>query len=106
MLRDLQQLRIIRRPEVERITGLSRATLYRLIGDGSFPAPVKLTAGNAVGWRAGDIREWLESRERVDAPAPPAKDALDKRAGGAGGATPSPSDVGRRLGTPRRGGRR
>lgn len=68
-MEDLRALRILRRPEVERVTGLSRATLYRLIAEGQFPAPVSLTAGNAVGWRAADIRAWLESREPVGAPA-------------------------------------
>lgn len=69
--------RIVRRPEVEHITGLSRATLYRLIDKGLFPAPVKLTAGNAVGWRERDLREWLESREPVAGPPdkPPSQDS-------------------------------
>lgn len=63
MKSDLMQHRMVRRPEVEQVTGLSRATLYRLIAEGQFPGPVRLTGGNAVGWRAGDIRAWLESRE-------------------------------------------
>lgn len=59
---DLMHHRIVRRAEVLEVTGLSRATLYRLISDGRFPAPVKLAA-NAVGWREAEVREWLESRE-------------------------------------------
>lgn len=46
MKSDLHQLRIVRRPEGEELTGLSRASLYRLVGQGlaqggrlvSFPA--------------------------------------------------------------------
>lgn len=34
MKSDLHQLRIVRRPEVEELTGLSRATLDRVIGQG------------------------------------------------------------------------
>ncbi len=52
---------ILRRPEVERITGLSRSTLYAMMADGSFPKPVKL-GKRAVGWREVDIAVWLESR--------------------------------------------
>lgn len=52
---------IYRRPEVERITGLSRSTLYAMMADGSFPKPVKL-GKRAVGWREVDIAVWLESR--------------------------------------------
>jgi prophage regulatory protein len=52
---------VYRRPEVERITGLSRSTLYAMMADGSFPKPVKL-GKRAVGWREADIIAWLESR--------------------------------------------
>lgn len=79
---DLKQLRIVRRPEVEKVTGLSRATLYRLIAAGEFPAPVRLTAGYAVGWRASEVREWLESRETVGAgitPTSKANEGHDQR---------------------------
>ena len=73
---DLMQLRIVRRPEVERLTGLSRASLYRLINEGEFPAPVKLTKGNAVGWRERDLREWLASRKPVGGPSEAEQDHL------------------------------
>lgn len=52
---------ILRRPEVERITGLSRSTIYRLIGKNEFPKPVRLSS-NAVGWRSEDILAWVNSR--------------------------------------------
>lgn len=61
---DLQQLRIVRRAEVLHLTGLSRATLYRLLGQGRFPCPVRLST-NAIGWREAEVRAWLESREVV-----------------------------------------
>ena len=32
--------RIVRRDEVSRLTGLARATIYKKVADGSFPAPV------------------------------------------------------------------
>jgi prophage regulatory protein len=53
---------ILRRPEVERITGLSRSTLYSWISAGRFPRPVALGA-RLVGWRASDIAQWLAERE-------------------------------------------
>ncbi|WP_227288069.1 AlpA family transcriptional regulator [Boseongicola sp. H5] len=60
--------RILRRPDVETLVGLSRSTLYAMIADGTFPKPLKL-GKRAVGWRASDIDAWLESRcvERVEA---------------------------------------
>ena len=60
---NLEDLALIRRPDVERLTALSRTTIYRLMDDGAFPRPLKLGA-RAVAWRAAEIREWLTSRER------------------------------------------
>lgn len=54
--------RLIRRPEVEARTGLSRSTLYDWMKRGEFPQPVKLGA-RLVAWRESDITAWLESRE-------------------------------------------
>ena len=53
--------RLLRRREVEEITGLSRSSIYRLMQDGQFPRPVKVGSA-AVRWRASDITAWLESR--------------------------------------------
>lgn len=54
--------RLLRRPEVEARTGLSRSTLYEWMKRGEFPQPVKLGA-RLVAWRESDINAWLESRE-------------------------------------------
>jgi prophage regulatory protein len=54
--------RILRRPEVELITGLSRSTIYSWVSAGRFPKPVALGA-RLVGWRETDIQAWLQARE-------------------------------------------
>jgi len=54
--------RILRRPEVEARTGLSRSTLYDWMKAGAFPRPVALGA-RLVGWRETDVQAWLEARE-------------------------------------------
>jgi prophage regulatory protein len=51
--------RIMRRAEVERATGLSRATIYAHVAAGTFPPPVKITT-KSVGWRTSAIQVWLE----------------------------------------------
>lgn len=53
--------KILRRTEVEAITGLKRSTLYAAIKNGEFPSPIKLTS-RAVGWLESTINEWIESR--------------------------------------------
>ena len=56
------KVRLLRRPEVEARTGLSRSTLYEWMKRGEFPQPVKLGA-RLVAWRERDINEWLENRQ-------------------------------------------
>ena len=60
---QLEKRRIVRRDEVSKLTGLARATIYKKVADGSFPAPIRLGA-RSVGWRLSDIVAWLEAPER------------------------------------------
>ena len=55
------KIQIVKRPEVEATTGLSRSSLYRLAAAGQFPHPIKL-GPRAVGWRADEIAAWIEQR--------------------------------------------
>ena len=55
--------RIIRLPAVVTLTGLSKATIYRLVKRGRFPKSVRLTERRAVGWRLEDIEEWAANRQ-------------------------------------------
>lgn len=57
-------LTILRRPQVEAQTGLSRSTIYGRVAEGTFPAPVNL-GGRAVGWLASEVEDWL--RQRIEA---------------------------------------
>ncbi|MBL0588049.1 helix-turn-helix transcriptional regulator [Aeromonas caviae] len=41
---------------------VSRATLYRMIGQGSFPRPRSLTGNRAVAWLESEVDEWIASR--------------------------------------------
>ena len=41
--------RLLRRPEVEALTGLARATIYQKMAAGHFPRPVKIGI-RAVAW--------------------------------------------------------
>lgn len=47
------------------ITSLSKATIYREINKGKFPAPYQLTE-RSVGWLDSDINAWISSRHKVD----------------------------------------
>lgn len=46
---------------VTRLTGLGRSTIYRLMAEAKFPAPVRLS-NRAVGWRRADLERWTAER--------------------------------------------
>lgn len=52
---------LLRRPDVERITGLSRSSIYAKIKTGEFPRPVPLTS-RIVAWIESEIVGWVQSR--------------------------------------------
>jgi len=54
-------LRFARMSAVVRMTGLSRATIYRMIADNRFPTQVRI-GSRAVGWRWSDLENWSQSR--------------------------------------------
>lgn len=56
-------MRIIRKFEVRRITGLSDPTIWRLERQSRFPRRVRLGA-NSVGWHESEILEWIAELPR------------------------------------------
>jgi prophage regulatory protein len=51
---------LIPRKTVEKLSGLSRATIYRLMKAGKFPRPLSIGTGS-VRWRQSDVIEWQHS---------------------------------------------
>ena len=60
---------LLRRPEVEKLTGLPKSSLYRLMRQGSFPEPRRLSA-RAVAWLESDITAWIAEREKSHGDGP------------------------------------
>jgi len=58
-LRDM----LLRIETVCTITGLSIATVYRLLAKGDFPRPLMITS-HARAWRLSEIMKWIDERER------------------------------------------
>lgn len=63
---------VLRRPEVERLTGLSRSTIYAKMDpksayfDSDWPQKVRLGI-RSVGWYRHEVIDWIESRAASDA---------------------------------------
>lgn len=59
--------KIIRLPEVMQRVGLSRATIYNKVKDGSFPAQIKL--GRLSGWVESEVQTWISNQIKASRPA-------------------------------------
>ena len=57
---DMQH-RFIRLPEVSKVTGMSRSTIYNRMKDGSFPRSY-LLGSRMVAWLEKDIEDWMDSK--------------------------------------------
>jgi prophage regulatory protein len=55
---------IIREPECQIMTGLSKTTRWRMIRLGKFPASRKIS-NRCVGWIRTEVQDWLRSRPKV-----------------------------------------
>lgn len=55
------QLVILRRKQVELLTGLSRSSIYSYMATGTFPKPIKIGL-RMVGWIDSEISNWIDNQ--------------------------------------------
>lgn len=53
---------VITMKQVQKLTGLGRSTIWRLVSDRRFPAKVKLSSGR-VGWIESEVLQWIVSHK-------------------------------------------
>jgi prophage regulatory protein len=53
--------RLIRLPEVERLIGLKKSSIYAGVAAGTFPPPIKLGV-RAIAWPEKSVHEWIAAR--------------------------------------------
>jgi prophage regulatory protein len=63
MTMSSEPFHLLRCKEVVQRTGLSRTTIWRLVKDGAFPAPLVI-GRQRVAWREDELRTWLEAAPR------------------------------------------
>ena len=56
---------LFRLPDVMRLTGLGRSSIYRLEAKGEFPKRVRLSK-RATAWRESELLDWVNTRPRVN----------------------------------------
>jgi prophage regulatory protein len=57
-------LKLLRMRDLNLEYGLSPASVYRWIGEGEFPLPIRL-GRNSVAWKRDEIEEWERNRPRA-----------------------------------------
>ena len=60
---ELEGERLMRLPEVLRLVGLAKSTVYDLMNEGLFPTPV-IVGRRSVGWPTRVIVTWIKNRPR------------------------------------------
>jgi len=53
---------MIRLNDIEKMLNVSKRTVFRLLADGDFPVPFRISA-NVLRWRRSAILNWLETRQ-------------------------------------------
>lgn len=58
-----KSLRLIRLPDVERLTSLKRSAIYKRVSERSFPQPVIISSRCTV-WKEAEVIAWIEALPR------------------------------------------
>lgn len=56
-----QKITFLRRKDVERLVGLGRSSIYKMVADGKFPKQVRI-GSRAVAWRSDEIEQWIQEK--------------------------------------------
>lgn len=51
-------------PKVEAVTGYKRSTIYKLVKEGKFPAPISL-GERSTAWISDEVDGWISDRIRA-----------------------------------------
>ncbi len=56
--------KLISMSELTEKLGLSRSTIYVMMGEGTFPSPIKI-GSKRIAWRVATIDKWITEREEL-----------------------------------------
>ncbi|PKO27434.1 MAG: AlpA family transcriptional regulator [Betaproteobacteria bacterium HGW-Betaproteobacteria-9] len=61
---DVPRDRLVRLPEVERLSSLRKSSIYAGMKSGTFPHCVRLSS-RAVAWKESEIQAWIAQRQHT-----------------------------------------
>ncbi len=79
--RETSLLKLLRMRDLKSEYGLTPASVYRWIGEGTFPVPVNI-GSNSVAWHRNEIEIWLQSRPRAKVKLQTGREASNFSSGG------------------------
>ena len=59
-----EKTRLIRLPEVRKMTGLSRSAIYRNMDERGFPLSIKL-GPQTIAWVESEVQDWINQQVRT-----------------------------------------
>ena len=60
----MSDIALLTRQQVEKIVGIKRSTIYKLMRSGMFPEPIRIGPGS-VRWRKSELEEWINAQPRA-----------------------------------------
>ena len=64
--RQPEEYRLIDRAEVQKILGIGKSTVFRMVNDGRLPQPIRI-GSNCIRWRVKDVLAAIEKLETATA---------------------------------------
>ena len=61
---NMEESRLLRLPDVLKITGLKKSTIYEGAKNGTFPKPLRVGL-RAVAWRQDELQQWINDLPRA-----------------------------------------
>lgn len=65
----MSDIELLTRQQVEKILGIRRSTIYKLMRQGKLPEPIKISPG-CVRWRRAELEDWINSRPKAAGEVP------------------------------------
>ncbi len=55
--------RLLRIQQVKAITGISKTTIYKLIGQGKFPKAIHVSGSRISSWSSSELDDWITEQK-------------------------------------------
>jgi prophage regulatory protein len=54
-------INLMRLTDVSKATGIGKSTIWRLVAQGEFPAPIRLVYPKITVWKSNEVQGWIDN---------------------------------------------